>query len=413
MAWLVYYLFMYLFVAGIKVTSLWDIKAQLWIAGRKHWLKHIKALPNKKYTRIWFHVSSLGEFEQARPVIEKLKSKDPQLDIILTFFSPSGYTVRSAYRYATVFYLPPDLPGNALKWVESVKPDIAIFVKYDLWPGYLRALSHQGVPAILISAHWERRRWFASWNLQPTAQLLRGFKRIFLQQQEDLEFFMKKGFTNLCIAGDTRIDRSLELAEEAISKIPESLKAQPVFDVVAGSTWPPDEKLLIEAQKELNIRLLLAPHDVSPKNITRLANSFSFPVAKLSTFKSGDPIPQVLIVDGIGLLAYLYSLGKIAYIGGGFGTGIHNTLEPMAHQKPVIFGPSFHKFPEAVALVKEKAGRCVRSASDLIDAIKYFSNDEQGNISGSKAYDYLVRHQGASEKVVQFISSIIPSRQNI
>jgi 3-deoxy-D-manno-octulosonic-acid transferase len=413
MAWFVYYCLMYLFVAGIHVWSFWNKKAEQWVSGRKNWVTQLQQLPAKKNQRIWFHVSSLGEFEQARPVIEKLKEKNNELDIILTFFSPSGYTIRSAYSQANVYYLPADIPGNAAMWVDIVKPDFAVFVKYDLWPGYLRALVKRKIPAVLISAHWKRSHKFSSWNLPPTKALLYSFKQIFLQQGDDLDYFRSKGFLNLSIAGDTRIDRSLQLPMEAASKIPDALKNLPPFDLVAGSTWPGDEKRISEAIQQLNLKLLIAPHDTSEESIERVVNAFPFPVTKLSSYKQEDPLPKVMIVDSIGLLAYVYSLGKIAYVGGGFGAGIHNTLEPMAHGKPLIFGPAFGKFPEAVTMVEEKAAISINTTDELIKAINLFNQSDHAKRAGTIAYRYLVDHRGASDKVVNYIAKSIRNEQKV
>jgi len=402
---------MYLFIAGIYVWSFWNKKADQWVSGRKNWVSQLQKLPAKKNQRIWFHVSSLGEFEQARPVIEKLKEKKNDLDIILTFFSPSGYTIRSTYSNANVYYLPADIPGNAARWIDLVKPDFAVFVKYDLWPGYLRALAKRKIPTVLISAHWKPSQKFSSWNLPPTRALLYGFRQIFLQQADDVDYFQRKGFQNLSIAGDTRIDRSLQLPLEAASKIPDALKAIPPFDLVAGSTWPPDEKRIAEAIQQLNLRLLIAPHDTSEESIERLVNTFPFQVTKLSSYKVGDPLPKVIIVDSIGLLAYLYSLGKIAYVGGGFGAGIHNTLEPMAHGKPLIFGPAFGKFPEAVDMIKEKAAISISTTDELIQTLNHFNLSDNAERAGAIAYRYLVDHRGASDQVVNYIVGSIPNEQ--
>lgn len=407
MIWLLYYTLVYLMVAGIRISCLWNEKSRHWIDGRRGWKKKLSLNP-KKNTRIWFHVSSLGEFEQARPVIEKLKARDSDIEIILTFFSPSGYLVRSGYSLATVLYLPADLPRNARKWIAAVQPDIAVFVKYDLWPGYLRALDDQNIPAILFSAHWTPGAWFASHNIAPTKNLLRKFKRIFLQQDDDLAYFLKKGFDNLSAAGDTRIDRSLELTKEAIHTIPAVLKDSGSFDLVAGSTWPPDEKLISEAIVQLKLRVIIAPHDVSDNNIRRLAASFPFPVIRLSEMTAPGIDAKVVIVDSIGLLNVLYSLGNIAYVGGGFGSGIHNTLEPMAHMKPILFGPAYRQFPEAVEMVRIKSALVVRDTRSLIMAISHFQQPAEAIAAGKRAYEYLVKNSGASEKVTNYIMESIP-----
>ncbi|MDZ4749593.1 MAG: glycosyltransferase N-terminal domain-containing protein [Saprospiraceae bacterium] len=408
MVWALYFLLLYLMTAAIMLSSLWNVKSKHWVAGRKNWKEDLKRIPPKKNPRFWFHVASLGEFEQARPVIEKLKAHHEPVEIILTFFSPSGFLIRSGYPLATVRYLPVDLPGNAAKWVEGVQPDIAIFVKYDLWPGYLKALESRNIPAILISAHWTPGGLLNSRNIPPTRSLLLKFNQIFLQQDNHFAYFREKGFENISVAGDTRIDRCLELPNETDSRLPSALKVLEQFDLVAGSTWAPDEKLIIEATRILNLRVLIAPHDVSPDNVNRLIRSIPFPVVKLSELREATHTAAVVIVDSIGLLSVLYSKGNIAYVGGGFGTGIHNTLEPMAHRKPVIFGPAYSKFPEAVEMVRLKAARPVTNTQDLLDAIGFYKDARHVEAAGKTTSDYMVRNGGASAKVTKYLLESIP-----
>lgn len=412
MIWPFYFFLIYLMIAGIRLASLWNAKSKQWLSGRKNWKEDLKTIPPKKNRRIWFHVSSLGEFEQARPVIEKLKAQPEPIDIILTFFSPSGYLIRSAYPLATVRYLPVDLPGNAETWIDGIKPDVAVFVKYDLWPGYLKALGKRKIPAVLISAHWTPGSMLNSRNVPPTKSLLLTFNQIFLQQKDHLAYFQQKGFNNLSVAGDTRIDRCLELPSETDDRLPAELIAMEPFDLVAGSTWPPDEKLITEVTTTLNLRVLIAPHDVSSGNVNRLINSFPFPVVKLSELHEGHLNARVVIADGIGLLSVLYAKGNIAYVGGGFGAGIHNTLEPLAHQKPVIFGPAYSKFPEAVEMVRLKAARPVTNAQELMDAIRFYKEATHAKAAGQTAHDYLARNAGASAKVTKYLMETIPYRPN-
>lgn len=408
MIWPFYFLLIYLMTTGIRLSSLWNAKSKHWVSGRKNWTEDLKGIPPKKNRRIWFHVSSLGEFEQARPVIEKLKAHHEPVDIILTFFSPSGYLIRSGYPLATVRYLPADLPGNAAKWIEGIQPDIAVFVKYDLWPGYLKALDKRKIPTVLISAHWTPGGLLNSRNIPPTRSLLRKFSQIFLQQKNHLAYFRQKGFENISVAGDTRIDRCLELPSETNARLPSELKLLTSFDLVAGSTWALDEKLIIEATKALNLRVLIAPHDVSPENVNRLVRSIPFPVVKLSELRDATFTPDVVIIDSIGLLSVLYAKGEIAYVGGGFGAGIHNTLEPLAHKKSVIFGPTYSNFPEAVEMVRLKAARSITDAQELMDAIRFYKDTAHAEAAGKTAHDYLVRNAGASDIVTKYLLESIP-----
>ena len=411
MAWIVYYATILLMTAGIRISGLWKAKSRQWTEGRKHWSKKIAHLHAKSGPRIWFHVSSLGEFEQARPVIEKIKSSREEIEIILTFFSPSGYTVRSGYPLATVLYLPADLPGNARKWLDVIQPDMAVFVKYDIWPGYLQALDQKSIPSLLISAHWQPSHRFSSYHLPPAQGLLRRFKKIFLQSDEHLEHYRQEGFTNLDVAGDTRIDRCLNLPGEVHERIPAILSRYQPFELIAGSTWPKDEELLIVAIDRLKLKAIIAPHDVSGDNIRRLMHPLPFPSFRLSEMDEQDVsdfTSGAIIIDNIGMLNVLYALGDIAYVGGGFGSGIHNTLEPMAHSKPVIFGPAFQKFPEATAMVKAGAARSVSNSKDLQDAIEYFKMGVNVEGAGKAALDYLSHHAGATGKVSKYILESIP-----
>ena len=408
MIWILYYLIIYLMVAGIRISTLWNDKSKLWVNGRKGWHEKLKKIPSKKETRIWFHVSRLGEFEQARPVIQKLKELKPHCEIILTFYSPSGYQLRSNYALASVMYLPVDLPGNAKKWLDSIKPDLAIFVKYDLWPGYLKALKHNEVPTFLISAHWIPGKLFSSWAIPPTCNLLKNFKQIFLQEQVHIPYFKKIGFTNIRFAGDTRIDRSLELPGEVHNRIPSILAGTKTFDLIAGSTWEQDEKILSTVIQQMNLSTIIAPHDVSESNLQRVMKILPEGTKKLSELKSDEPIPSVILVDSIGLLSVLYSLGKIAYIGGGFGSGIHNILEPMAHKKPVLFGPSFKKFPEAVALVQREAAWSVTNTLTLQQKISFLMEASNAEEAGQIAFHYLESHSGATTIVTNSILESIP-----
>ncbi|MBK9981502.1 MAG: 3-deoxy-D-manno-octulosonic acid transferase [Saprospiraceae bacterium] len=406
--WPLYYSIMYLFVLGIRISSIWNQKSKQWIEGRKNWLSKINQLPQKSEYRIWFHVASLGEFEQARPVIEKIKDVRPGTEIILSFFSPSGYELKKDYSFASVLYLPADLPGNAKKWLNIVQPDFAVFVKYDLWPGYLRALSTSGIPAILFSANWIPSKRFDSWSNPLTKNLLKKFKFIFLQRSTHLNLFRSMGFNNIGVAGDTRIDRSLKLPLEIAQRMPAVFTSLGKFDLVAGSTWPEDEDILIEVIKTLDLKVMIAPHDVSESNINRLLKKVEGSSIRLSELSANHHDPKIVIIDSIGLLSVLYSLGQIAYIGGGFGKGIHNTLEPMAHAKPVIFGPHYHKFPEAVDMLLLKGAWSVRSAHDLLIVVNELRKPGVSELAGSVCSHYMEENAGATSIVTDYILKSIP-----
>ena len=409
--WPLYYAGMYLFVLGIRISSSWNEKSRLWIEGRKNWKNKLQSIPAKKGSRVWVHVSSLGEFEQAKAVIEKLKASRPSIEIFLSFFSPSGFTIKKDYpKAAAVIYLPADLPGNASHFLSVLQPDLAVFVKYDLWPGFIRQLIKRNIPAVLISANWEPGRKRRSWNAPLIKGLLKKFDRIFFQQPDHIDFFRQLGFENISLAGDSRIDRSLQLPVESMDRIPFALHDAGTFDLVAGSTWEEDERILLNVINTLNLKTIIAPHDVSPQNINRLRNKIGEKLQLLSEMKQLEKGTRVIIVDGIGLLSSLYSRGRIAYVGGGFGKGIHNLLEPMAHGKPVLFGPRHKKFPEAIAAISQGAGFVVRNKEELIEKIQFLNQDQQAEQSGMKSRAYLEKNAGASDIIANYILDSIPFR---
>jgi 3-deoxy-D-manno-octulosonic-acid transferase len=231
---------------------------------------------------------------------------------------------------------------------------------------------------------------------------------IFLQKADHLQYFREKGFINIQVAGDTRIDRSLDLPKEAPAKTPSILSQSGPFDLVAGSTWPADEKILIEVIERMNLRAIIAPHDVYEENLRRLENNFSIEVVRLSALTSQIKRPRVILVDKIGLLSALYALGEVAYVGGGFGSGIHNILEPLAHQKPVIFGPKFSSFPEAVEMVDQKAAWTVHNSAQLNDTLNRLKQPGEIERAAEVARVYLEKNKGASDLVVKYILESIP-----
>ncbi len=407
MVWLLYYAFIYVMVAGIRFSSLWNPKSARWIDGRKDWRKSVETFAVKNNPRIWFHVSSLGEFEQARPVIEKIKRERPATEIILSFFSPSGFEIRKDYPFARVLYLPADVPGAARHWLDAIRPDLAVFVKYDLWAGYLKELNRKHIPFVLISAHVKPGTGFHSWSTPPVRGLLKKAKVIFLQKEKSLAPMRDKGFLHLRVAGDTRIDRAMQLTNDAAMQMPETLRNLGTFDLIAGSTWPADENILIPVMQQLRLRVIIAPHDIRASNIDRLIKSIPLATVKLSEIAQVKGDFQVLVVDNIGMLSMLYSLGDVAYVGGGFGKSIHNILEPVAHHKPVIFGPRYHDFPEAEELVDSGSAFVVRNSSELRETLSRLKG-KNGEAAGQKAWQYLQKNAGATEIVTSYLLESIP-----
>lgn len=334
-------------------------KAKLWISGRSNIFENIGARLKSSEKRIWIHASSLGEFEQGRPIIEKIRELKPEYKIVLTFFSPSGYEIRKNYAGADyIFYLPLDTKQNASKFIALVQPEAAVFIKYEFWYYYLNALKEKNIPLYLVSANFRKDQHFFRWYGGWFRKLLHSFTHIFVQNENSNNLLKSIGFTNTTVAGDTRFDRVYSIATSA-KELPEVQKfAGNSYCIVAGSTWEPDEDLLIQYinQTSHTIKMIMAPHEIKEASIQALIQKLNKKTIRYSQIKDADlTSAEVLIIDNIGMLSSLYRYGKVAYIGGGFGKGIHNILEAATFGLPVLFGPNYHKFQEAVNL-KEASG---------------------------------------------------------
>lgn len=363
---LLYRIFLVLYVLGVRIASLWKPKARSLLAGRRgQWQRLADSVPARKpgQKRFWIHCASLGEFEQGRPVIEAIRYDWPDAVIILSFFSPSGYEIRKDYDQADVVcYLPMDGPANARRFIDLVDPDAALFVKYEFWHYYLKTLQQRGIPAILVSgAFRESQPFFKPWGWF-FRNILQRFSVLAVQDEGSLDLLRKIGLGEKAIlSGDTRYDRVLEIARQ-----PREIGTVDAFRgessdriIVAGSTWPKDEEMLatawpnLEAQSQSSIRLIIAPHELGEAHISAIEGLFK---TVGTTARFSDPIGKVsaariLIIDNMGMLSSLYRYGDVAFIGGGFNAGgIHNVLEPAVFGLPVIMGPVYQKFTEAVEL---------------------------------------------------------------
>jgi 3-deoxy-D-manno-octulosonic-acid transferase len=426
-----YSLSIFFYQLAIKIAA-WggNSKAQLWVNGRKGILGKIekslnqKPIPTNNKT-VWIHVSSLGEFEQGRPVIEALKQQiDPHFSIVLTFFSPSGYEIRKNYTFADhIFYLPIDTPTNAHTFLNLVKPDLAIFVKYDFWRHYLTELERQNIPTLLISAVF-REKQFAPTNLYaPILKAMLGkFTKILVQDPPSVKLLNKQGFTNVERTGDTRVDRVLDIATQTDLGQLSDKKWEIVKNFVGnsqifigGSTWEADEKLilhLLQNPKFDDWKFIFAPHDIQVSNIKRLTSSLPLPYVLHSEQMNLTNIPsnyseRILVVDCVGMLSVLYHFGQIAYIGGGFGKGIHNTLEPIAFGLPVIFGQKYQKFNEAVALVEMGGGFSVSDGDSFQNTMKKLLEEEFHTKASAAASDYIQQNRGATLLVIQEVMNFV------
>ena len=358
------------------------------------------------------HCSSLGEFEQGRPVLEKIRSQYPEYKLLLTFFSPSGYEVQKEYAGADwVFYLPMDGPSNAKRFLEIVHPSLVIFVKYDFWYYYLKAIKGRNIPLLLISALFSKNMIFFNWYGRLQRKMLPCFSYFFVQNNESKKMLDESGFANSAVAGDTRFDRVIEIAEkfELIPEIEKFISGSKV--VVAGSTWPEDEQILQKAfaiRNDASLKLIIAPHEVGEKNIHSIKELF--PVAILySELATSNPKPETsncLIIDNIGMLSRLYRYGYITYVGGGMTSyGVHNVLEAAVYSRPVIIGPHYQKYIEAIGLVDCGGATVIKDETDLAKTIsKLLDNwDDCYKKSSEASGKYVQQYAGATQKILQFI----------
>lgn len=387
----------------IRLAAIFHPKAAAWVKGRKHWKQDEKL--KQLNGCIWMHCASLGEFEQGRPVLEMLKSKYPKRKILLTFFSPSGYEIQKQYAFADyVTYLPLDTKSNANYLINLVNPAMAIFVKYDIWPHFMHALHTNKIPAFLISASFRPNHWFFKpWNAW-FRKLLNHFSHIFVQDQSSEVLLHQHQIHQVSIAGDTRIDRVIAIKNQSFSdsKIESFIQQFPV--VIAGSTWEADERLIAKAipQLPLNYRYIIVPHDVSESHIQTMRKIFSIPFALYSD-DTLDTTTRILVIDKIGLLNKIYRYASCTYVGGGFGKSIHNILEPAVYNKPVLFGPNHHKFPEAKWLRECGLGFEIKSSDDMIDLLsKPFSNSGSDTVP-----DCILQRSGGSKIVVNKLEEFL------
>jgi 3-deoxy-D-manno-octulosonic-acid transferase len=392
----------------IRLASLRSEKARKWLDGRRNIFSRMKEeLPSDKPI-YWFHVASLGEFEQGRPVIEAIRKKEPDVKILLTFFSPSGYEVRKNYEFADyVYYLPLDTPYNVKRFLDIVNPEMAFFVKYEFWYHYLTALKKREIPTYIFSAIFRPSQiFFKPWG-RWYRKALQAYNHIFVQNQESLNLLNKFGFTNVSLSGDTRFDRVGQIADAAprLAVLDEFANGKKL--VIAGSTWKADETLLLEYinSSEHPVKYVIAPHEVSDKSIQRITEALDKKYVRFSTAGNGDlEGADVLILDGYGYLTSVYRYGNLAYIGGGFGSGIHNILEAATFGMPVVFGPNYEKFQEALDLLQKKAAFCIHDYDELKSVMdEYLDDDKKLQVTSGLSRDYVSQSRGASDLIVRYI----------
>ena len=405
---MIYNLTMYILELGIKLAALFSDKPAKMVKGHREVFDLLKSKIDRNAQYIWFHAASLGEFEQGRPLIERIRKEYPQYKILQTFFSPSGYEVRKNYDGADIVcYLPIDTPANAKKFIELVNPCMVFFVKYEFWHNYLNALYQKGIPTYSVSSIFRPNQIFFRWYGKSYQQVLKTFGHLFVQNEESKKLLASIGVTNVTVVGDTRFDRVLDICAAA-KQLPLVQKFKgDALTFVAGSSWGPDEDIFIKyfnAHPEM--KLIIAPHVVNDGHLKEIESKLQRSCIRY-TKATEENVEQAdcLIIDCYGLLSSIYRYGEISYIGGGFGVGIHNVLEAAVYGIPVIFGPNNKKFREAQHLLANKGGFEIHGYDDFEQLMNKFLTDEAYlKQSGKAAGDYVKGNAGAMELILKNVT---------
>lgn len=398
---------------GISIAALWNKKAAQWKRGRKTLWSDLEQTFSKPHAVVWIHAASAGEFEQAKPVIEALKKTYPRYKILVTFFSPSGFPAGQKFALVDyVFYLPLDTRKDAARFVRIVQPTLVVFVKYDFWYHHLKTVHDRGIPLLLVSAIFRKDQIFFKAHGRFYLSMLRFFTQLFVQDETSYGLLKKFGVEQCTIAGDTRFDRVVTIAKkfQPVPFLEEFVDGKKT--IVAGSTWPDDERMLHELLKKFgDVKLVMAPHEISGAHLKTIAQLFQKPIrySSLQTTPQQERLKilqqaDVLIIDSFGLLSRLYKYATISYIGGGFTRGIHNTLEAAVFGKPVIFGPNYQKFREARELIAAGGAFSYSTEEELEKLLLALLSDEETlKQSGAAAFNYVHQNGGATEKIIQYI----------
>ena len=415
---MIYNIVIYFVLWGIAIASLFNEKVRKMWRGEREAFKILKQKvdPNAKY--IWFHAASLGEFEQGRPLMDRIRKDNPQYKILLTFYSPSGYEVRKNYEGADIIcYMPVDTRLNAIRFLRLVRPVMAFFIKYEFWSNFLHILKHRNIPTYSVSSIFREDQVFFKWYGRSYAGVLKCFTRFFVQNEESKRLLEGIGITAVDVVGDTRFDRVLQI-KEAAKQLPiceafrTGVASSQSADVphhdfkvfVAGSSWPPDENIFIPFFNEhKDWRLLIAPHVIAEEHLKLILSLIKGKKVVRYTQTTPEEAAEadVLIIDCFGLLSSMYNYGDVAYIGGGFGVGIHNTLEAAVWNMPVIFGPNNKKFQEAQGLLKSGGGFEINTYEDFSGLMSSLMNDETFlKQAGDKAGAFVAHLAGATDKVL-------------
>ena len=392
---LIYNISIWLYVVTIRIASLYNLKAKKWVKGRENIFSELEAVVKNQKNIVWFHCASLGEFEQGKPIIEAYKLNHPTHQILLTFFSASGFEIKKNTALANwVFYLPADTTSNAKKFINLVNPIKVVFIKYEFWFNYMYQLKKQNIPFYSVSTIFREGQIF--FKYQWFAKQLKNVTHFFVQDEKSAELLNSIGFSNFTISGDTRFDSVV-----ANTKNPTKIALVELFSknkktIICGSTWAKDEMILIQYIKNHpENNYVIAPHELDNiSNLQKQSNGLLYSNANEKNIFTTN----VLIIDSIGLLATIYQYGNLAYIGGGFGSGIHNILEAASFGLAVIFGPNYQKFNEAISLINKKGAISISNYEELSSAIDIFNSFDQ-----SIALNYIKENSGATNKILGLI----------
>ena len=411
---MIYNLIIYLYLLGVAIYSRFNEKVRKMWRGERAAFSVLKEKVDPKAKYVWFHAASLGEFEQGRPLMEQLRKEHPEYKILLTFFSPSGYEVRKNYQGADIIcYLPLDTPINAIRFLRLVRPVMAFFIKYEFWYNYLHILKHRNVPVYSVSSIFRPDQVFFKWYGRQYRRVLNCFTHFFVQNEQSKALLAKIGITDVSIVGDTRFDRVLQI-KEAAKQLPivETFVSQNPKVFVAGSSWPPDEDIFIRYFNEhRDWKLIIAPHVIGEDHLQQIEKLLEgrkvlrYTDAEKSVAENYD----VLIINCFGLLSSIYHYGDVAYVGGGFGVGIHNLLEAAVWDVPVFFGPNNQKFQEAQGL-KQSGGMEIHDYAEFEQLMNRFTADPQYlKEQGVKAGQFVKSRAGATDKVLSSVGSRLDS----
>lgn len=404
-----YNIIIYLYLLGVAIASRWDGKIRKMWRGERNAFNILRqdVDPSAKY--LWFHAASLGEFEQGRPIMERLRKSHPEYKILLTFFSPSGYEVRKNYEGADIIcYLPLDTPLNVRRFFRLVRPEMAFFIKYEFWWNYMTYMKNHGIPVFSVSSIFRKEQVFFRWYGYSYRHVLGCITKFFVQNEKSRELLASLGLTNAEVTGDTRFDRVLEIKQAAKEKaanmpiVDAFAKGYKVF--VAGSSWPPDEDIFIRYFNEhQDWRIVIAPHVIGEDHLQQILSKLNRTAVRYTkTTPEEAANADCLLIDCFGLLSSIYSCAKVTYVGGGFGVGIHNVLEAAVWNVPVIFGPNNKRFQEAQELLAANGGFEINNYVDFDRLMARFDSDENFLKDASDAAgNYVMSKVGAADKVLQ------------